>query len=147
MAHPIYLVSACLAGRCCRYDGRANEHPLCRQLVQKGLAIPVCPECDGGLPTPRPPAEIQGDRVITCQGQDVTEAYEKGAQIALETAQKFGISKAILKARSPSCGSGQIYDGTFSHRLVPGIGVTCALLNSHGIQVYSEEELAETFTD
>lgn len=141
MPNPIYLVSACLAGQKCRYDGRANTHPLCQALVQQGLAVPICPEFDGGLPIPRDPAERQGDLVVTCRGRDVTQAYHRGALAALETAQRLGITRAILKAKSPSCGSSLIYDGTFQRRLISGEGVTCSLLRRNGIQVCSELEL------
>jgi uncharacterized protein YbbK (DUF523 family) len=145
------LISACLAGRACRFDGSSNQDDQVGRLVAEGRAILVCPEVDGGLGTPRPPAEIVGGdgsdvlagraRVVTEQGRDVTEAYLEGARRALEAAGRSGARVAILKARSPSCGMGSIYDGTFSRRLVAGDGVTAALLRAHGIEVVTDEEL------
>ena len=145
------LVSACLAGRACRYDGRANPDDEVARLVSRGLAVLVCPEEDGGLGTPRPPAEIVGGdggdvldgraRVITREGEDVTQAYLDGARIALEAARAKGAESAILKARSPSCGKGCIYDGSHSRTLKQGEGVTAALLRRAGISVTTEEEL------
>jgi uncharacterized protein YbbK (DUF523 family) len=145
------LVSACLAGRACRYDGSSNEASEISRLVADGRAVLVCPEEDGGLGTPRPPAEIEGGdgndvlegraRVVTKAGQDVTDAYLAGARHALEVAQKAGVTRAILKSRSPSCGRGAIYDGSFSRTLQVGDGVTAALLASHGIAIVSEEDI------
>jgi uncharacterized protein YbbK (DUF523 family) len=145
------LVSACLAGRACRYDGSTNLDDWVARLVATGRAVLVCPEADGGLPTPRPPAEIVGGdgddvldgraRVVARDGRDVTEAYVRGAEAALEAARRAGARNALLKARSPSCGRGKIYDGSFSGTLVAGDGVTVALLRRHGISVLTEEEL------
>ena len=145
------LVSACLAGFPCRYDGRnLNRNAFVEFLVQKGEAIPFCPEQMGGLPTPRQPAELRGGagdevldgaaRVVNRAGQDVTDAYLRGAREALCACRRFGVTSAILKARSPSCGCGAVYDGTFSHTLRPGDGVTAALLRRNGIPVTTEEE-------
>jgi len=116
--------------------------------VAEGRAVLVCPEVDGGLGTPRPPAEIVGGdgadvlagraRVVTVQGEDVTEAYIRGAERALRVAEQRGATRAILKARSPSCGSGNIYDGTFSKTLLAGDGVTAALLKMNGIDVATD---------
>jgi uncharacterized protein YbbK (DUF523 family) len=149
-ARPV-LVSACLAGRACRFDGSSNEDDQVRRLVAQGRAVLVCPEVAGGLGTPRPPAEIVGGdgsdvvagraRVMTKQGLDVTHAYLEGARTALEACLSSGARVAILKARSPSCGNGSIYDGTFSGSLVAGEGVTAALLREHGIEVHTDEEL------
>jgi len=146
------LISACLAGRACRFDGSSNQDDQVSRLVAEGRAVLVCPEVDGGLGTPRPPAELVGGdgsdvlagraRVVTEQGRDVTGAYLEGARRALEACASSGARVAILKARSPSCGRGSIYDGTFSRRLVAGDGVTAALLREHGIEVLSDEELA-----
>jgi uncharacterized protein YbbK (DUF523 family) len=121
-------------------------------LVEEGRAVLVCPEVDGGLGTPRPPAEIVGGdgadvlrgraRVITDEGVDVTDAYVKGAERALAAARKAGATSAILKARSPSCGVGRIYDGSFSRTLEAGDGVTAALLQANGIDVVSDEDIA-----
>jgi uncharacterized protein YbbK (DUF523 family) len=134
------LVSACLAGAPCRYNGRGFICPSVAALVAAGKAIAVCPEVLGGLSTPRPPAEIVAGRVVTVVGEDVTAAYQAGAQLALKLASKAGCRTAILKARSPSCGCGQIYDGSFSGRLIPGDGVFAALLKQAGIVVQTEED-------
>lgn len=148
-AEPV-LVSACLAGRACRFDGSASADDEVGRLVAEGRAILVCPEADGGLGTPRPPAEIVGGtgadvldgraQVVTREGRDVTAAYVAGAHLALAAAQRAGARRAILKARSPSCGKGAVYDGTFSRSLVPGDGVTAALLERSGIEVATDEE-------
>lgn len=134
------LVSSCLLGAACKYSGKDN---LCRGLLaalQAGghVPVPVCPEVYGGLPTPRPPAERRGDRVVTEDGADLTAQYRKGAETALLLAEAAGCRAAILKANSPSCGCGQIYDGSFCHRKVPGDGVTAELLRAHGLAVYDE---------
>jgi uncharacterized protein YbbK (DUF523 family) len=136
----LILVSACLAGIRCRYDGTAKPCDGIAQLIRHGRAIPVCPEQMGGLPTPRAPAERRGDRVMTRDSRDVTEEFERGAIEALRIAQLVGASQAILKARSPSCGSGQIYDGTFSGTLVDGDGILAGLCKRNGIRVMTEEE-------
>lgn len=143
------LVSACLAGRRCRFDGSSNPDDEVASLVAEGRAILVCPEVDGGLGTPRPAAEIQGGdghdviagraRVVTKEGKDVTAQYVKGAERALEVAREAGASRAILKTRSPSCGCGAIYDGTFTGTKRTGDGVTAALLRANGIEVTTEE--------
>ena len=137
------LVSACLLGMPCRYDGTGKREAGLEKLREQGhTLIPVCPEVLGGLPIPRPPAERQPDgRVITQKGQDVTNQYRAGAQRALELAQVHGCTLAVLKERSPSCGRGQIYDGTFSHTLTSGSGVTAQLLEEHGIPVYGESQI------
>ena len=114
------LVSACLLGVPCRYDGQSKAHPLARALCEKHHVVPVCGEIFGGLPTPRTPAEIQGDRVVTRDGRDVTEAYRRGAEAAAQLARLTGAQAAVLKERSPSCGSGAVYDGTFSGTLTEG---------------------------
>lgn len=147
----LVLVSACLAGCECRYDGAANTTSEVARLVAEGRAILVCPEEDGGLPTPRPPAEIVGGdgndvlagraRVMTRSGSDVTDAYVAGAYRALEAAREAGATSAILKSRSPSCGQGVIYDGTFTRTQVEGDGVTASLLRSEGIEVVTDEDL------
>ena len=138
------LVSACLAGETCRYDGKSNLVPAVRALVETGRAVAVCPEADGGLPIPRAPSEIQPNgRVMNDQGFDVTAEYERGAALALAAFQANDCSCAILKARSPSCGKGTIYDGTFSHVRIPGNGITAALLLANRIPVFTEEEISE----
>lgn len=139
------LVSACLAGVNCKYDGGNNEKEKVIELVKKGEAILVCPEQLGGLRTPRTPAEIQMingvKRVITKDGVDVTKEYERGAKEVLELAKKFNVTKVILKSKSPSCGCGNIYDGTFSNNLVVGNGITASLLIKNGIEVISEKDV------
>ncbi|MBE6939319.1 MAG: DUF523 domain-containing protein [Ruminococcaceae bacterium] len=132
------LVSACLLGRPCRYDGKSKPHPLMEELARRHTLIPICPEVMGGLPTPRPPAERQGDRVVNREGGDVTEAYRLGAEQALQIARQQGCTLALLKEKSPSCGSGQIYDGTFTGTLTEGWGVTAQLLRQAGIPVLGE---------
>lgn len=131
------IVSACLAGYRCRYDGKIIPDEEIVALVKEGGAIPVCPEMMGGLPCPRVPAERTKDglRVVTREGKDVTEAFICGAFEALRMAKLYGCDRAILKAKSPSCGCGQIYDGTFSGTLRSGDGVTAELFKENGITV------------
>ncbi len=133
------MVSACLAGTPCRYDGRSNLRPEIAALVESGEAVPVCPEVLGGLPTPRTPSERQGERVVSAKGDDVTGAFSAGAEAALYIAEECGCSAAVLKARSPSCGCGRIYDGTFTHTLIDGDGLFAALLRKKGFQLFTEE--------
>ncbi|MFJ2780063.1 DUF523 domain-containing protein [Kitasatospora sp. NPDC087315] len=139
------LVSACLAGVPCRYDGRAKTSAAAVGLVEAGQAVVVCPEVAGGLATPRPAAEIVGGdgedvlagraRVVDVTGADCTGAFLDGARQALAAAEAAGARRALLMARSPSCGCGRIYDGTFTGALRPGDGVTAALLRRAGIEV------------
>ena len=135
------LVSACLLGCRCRYDGASREHPLAKELAEHHTLVPVCPEQLGGLPTPRPPAERQGEMVVTREGADVTEQYRRGAEEALRLCRGLGCEAAVLKERSPSCGHGEIYDGTFSGTLTPGDGVAAELLAACGIPVYGESRI------
>lgn len=146
------LVSACLLGQLVRYKGDGCAQELLTAPEVRNHLVPICPECAGGLPTPRPPAEIQGAgggsgvwqgtaKVINNIGQDVTEAYCAGAQEALRAARTQPITAAILKERSPSCGTHDIYDGSFSGRKLAGQGVASAALAQAGIPLYSEEEL------
>lgn len=135
------LCSACLLGIKCRYDGKSKPDEKVMELSKKEVLIPVCPEQLGGLPTPRENREIRGKKVIAKSGRDETKNYKKGAEETLKLAKLFGIKEAILKQRSPSCGCGQIYDGTFSGKLIKGDGVTTALLKKKGIKVISEEDL------
>jgi uncharacterized protein YbbK (DUF523 family) len=135
------LISACLLGVCCRYDGSAKPHPLAVQLARSHTLVPVCPEQLGGLPTPRPPAERQGSRVMTAAGSDVTAAYRRGAEETLALCHLLCCDAAVLKERSPSCGHGLVYDGSFSRQLVPGDGVTAALLAAHNVPVYGESQI------
>ena len=134
------LISACLLGARCRYDGASKPHPLVGQLAERHTLVPVCPEQLGGLPTPRPPAERRGDRVVTKTG-DVTEQYRRGAEETLKLCKLFGCEVAVLKERSPSCGHGQVYDGTFSGTLTAGDGVMAELLMTHSIPVYGESQI------
>ena len=129
------IVSACLAGFPCRYDGKAKPCAEAVELVRAGKAIPVCSEQLGGLPTPRPPCEIRSGRVIDTCGADRTESFHRGAQAVLTLAQTYGATQALLQNRSPSCGTGWIYDGTFSKTLTAGDGITARLLKENGIQV------------
>ncbi|MGE7993804.1 DUF523 domain-containing protein [Pseudomonas sp. NPDC089554] len=149
---PKVLVSACLLGQPVRYDGRASGHPdLLQQWQAEGRVVPLCPEVAGGLPTPRPPAEIPGGQgaqvldgqaqVLTVVGEDVSAAFLSGANQALALVRRHGIRVAVLKAGSPSCGNRLTYDGTFSGAKVPGEGVTTALLRREGVLVFSELEL------
>jgi uncharacterized protein YbbK (DUF523 family) len=110
-------------------------------LLKSETLIPICPEQLGGLPTPREPAEIRGERVVTRSGKDVTENFKRGAKEVLKIAKLYGIKEAIMKQRSPSCGCGEIYDGTFSGKTIKGDGVTTTLLKKNGIKVISEKEL------
>ena len=139
--YPI-LVSACLCGAPCRYDGRAGLVPALADLCAAGLAVPVCPEVLGGLPIPRVPCEIRGEIVVDRSGVERTEAFVQGAAKVLATALALGVSLAVLKEKSPSCGVYWVYDGSFSSRLVPGQGVTTALLRENGIAVISDEEFS-----
>jgi uncharacterized protein YbbK (DUF523 family) len=135
------LVSACLLGIRCRYDGSGRPDKKAIELFRKGGLVPVCPEQLGGLPTPREPAEIRGDKVFTESGRDVTENFIRGAEETLRLAKLLGIKEAVLKSKSSACGCGKIHDGTFSGALKDGDGVTAALLKRSGIRVVTEEEL------
>ena len=134
-----YVVSACLAGLPCRYDGRTNLKPEVAALVASGLAVPVCPEELGGLPTPRTPSELRDGRVVAADERDVTAEFTAGAEAALYIAEEYGCCAAVLKARSPSCGCGRIYDGTFSRTLIDGNGLFAELLLKKGFEVFTEE--------
>lgn len=129
------VVSACLAGVPCRYDCQAKERTQIREWVERGEAVAVCPEQMGGLSTPRPPAEIQNGRVITREGADVTVEFKAGADVALKVALEKGATEAFLKSKSPSCGVGRIYDGTFSGVTVEGNGFFAEALIKAGIRV------------
>lgn len=138
-----YVVSACLAGEPCRYDGGCSPCPAVQRLIRARQALPVCPETLGGLPTPRVPSEIRGGRVVAKDGTDVTDAFTRGAEEALRLAQENGCTAAILKARSPSCGSGEIYDGTFTGTRVPGEGVFARMAREAGFEIWNEETFTE----
>lgn len=132
------LVSACLLGVACRYDGKSKVAKNICNLIKRHNLIPVCPEQLGGLPTPRVPSEKLGESVINQEKIDVTLEYKKGADEALRIAKLFNCSLAILKEKSPSCGCGKIYDGSFSKTLILGNGVTAQLLLDNGIKVLGE---------
>jgi uncharacterized protein YbbK (DUF523 family) len=142
------LVSACLLGERVRYNAehkRPAEATCLDRWVEEGRVVAFCPEVAGGLPVPRPPAEIVSQtplRVMDRNGSDVTLEFVHGAEQALELVRRYGIGVAVLKSRSPSCGTEWIYDGRFGGALVPGDGVTAALLRLHGVEVFSELELA-----
>ena len=135
------LCSACLLGIKCRYDGKSKLNKKVIALSKREILIPVCPEQLGGLPTPREPSEQKGKKVVTKLGKDVTKNFKNGAKEVLKLAKRFNIKEAILKQRSPSCGCGQIYDGTFTGTIIKGDGVTAALLKKNRIKIISEEDL------
>ena len=135
------ICSACLLGIKCRYDGRAKPNKKVVALAKKETLIPVCPEQLGGLSTPRVPSQQKGQKVYASTGKDVTENFRRGAQETLKIAKLYGAKVAILKQRSPSCGCGQIYGGSFGEKLIKGDGVTTALLKKNGIGVISEDDL------
>ena len=135
------LVSACLLGTACRYNGTGCADERVLKLARFHSLIPVCPEQLGGLPTPRPACEWQQGRIKTRQGEDCTHAFLRGAQEALRLYHLLGCEAAILKARSPSCGKGIIYDGTFTGTLVSGNGLLAQMMLDEGIPVYTEDEV------
>lgn len=135
------LVSACLYGNICRYKGDSCYNEKIAELGKTNVLIPVCPEQLGGLPTPRHPAERVGDRIISDIGTDVTEEYVNGAKLALEIAKTNNVDLCVMKAKSPSCGKGVIYDGTFSGGKKEGNGVTTDILLAEGFKVITEDEL------
>ena len=137
------LISACLLGFECKYSGGSNalDAAALAALRERFRLIPVCPESAGGLPTPRAPSERQGEKVVSKLGQDVTGEYRKGADTALYLARRYGCTRALLKERSPSCGSGAIYDGSFTGNLIPGDGVAAQALKAAGITVLGEKDI------
>lgn len=141
------LVSACLLGAHCRYDGGCQQIEEFKQilpvLMDKYNLIPICPEIYGGLATPREPSEIRDGKVYTCSGKDVTDEYTRGAEETLNMAQLYACRSAVMKLRSPSCGNGHIYDGTFSKKIIPGDGIAAALLKKNGIRVVGELQTEE----
>lgn len=147
------LVSACLAGINCKYNGKNNLNKIIQEMVKRGEAVPFCPEQLGGAPTPRIPCEIKSGtgedvlagrcQVINKKGEGVTSILIKGAEESLKLAQMINPQKIILKERSPSCGKTMIYDGTFTGRKIPGMGVTAALLKKHGFNLLTEEDFKE----
>lgn len=134
-----FAISACLCGVCCRYDGKSNLVPEIKKLYDEGRAILICPEVMGGMLTPRLPSEISGDRVVNCSGEDVTDFFVNGAAKALEVCRKYNVKEAILKQNSPSCGTINIYDGTFSGQKISGMGITARILSVNGIKVRGEK--------
>lgn len=143
------LVSRCLLGEPCRYDGKSKPVAAVEKLRARGYElIPVCPEVMGGLSTPRPPAEIQPDgRVVNREGTDVTANYRKGGEETLKIAREQGCTLALLKEKSPSCGSREVYDGSFTGTLIPGRGVAARLLEENGIRVLGESEIQKLLED
>ena len=137
------LVSACLLGINCKYSGGNNQNEKVLEYIKDKEVIPVCPEIMGGLSTPRPPSEIINDKVMNNLNQDVTQQYKKGAEETLKLAKLFNVKKALLKAKSPSCGKSYIYDGTFSSTLIEGNGITTKLLIENGIEVITEKDLED----
>ena len=135
------IISACLLGTACRYDAKSVKKIDTEKLCARYNLIPVCPEIYGGLPTPRIPSERRGDKVIMQSGSDVTENFKRGALSALEFAKINGCTKALLKEKSPSCGKGKIYDGSFTGTLTDGDGVAAELLSENGIAVFGESEI------
>ena len=138
------LVSACLLGENCKYSGGNNALPpeILAALEERYRLVSICPERDGGLPTPRVPSERRGSLVVNREGEDVTEAFRKGAKLALDKAKKENCRLALLKERSPSCGSSVIYDGSFTGTVIPGEGVTAELLKENGLAVCGETDLS-----
>jgi uncharacterized protein YbbK (DUF523 family) len=140
---PALLVSACLLGVRCNHRGEASPSAAVAALAAAYRLIPVCPETAGGLPTPRPAAEVSEDGLVhTAAGDDVTDAYRRGAQAAVALARATGAELAVLKARSPSCGCHEVYDGTFTRTLRTGVGVTAGVLRAGGVAVISEDDVA-----
>ena len=140
---PKILVSACLYGECTKYDGTNNilKHPLFLKWKNMGELVPVCPEVMGGLKVPRPCSELKGDKVVNTEGEDVTEAFNLGAEKALKIARENNVIFAILKQGSPSCGCKKICDGSFSGKKIAGMGVTARLLTDNGIVVFDEDDM------
>ena len=139
------IVSACLLGVPCRYDGKSKENKKLMELGNQFNFLPVCPEEYGGLPTPRVPAEIRNGKVINKNGFNVTANYIKGAKEVFKMCKLYNCDTAILKSKSPACGKGKIYDGTFSGTLIDGNGITTDLLIKNGIKVYTEEEFINEY--
>jgi len=135
------LISGCLLGRNCKYNGGNNYASEVEALKDKYELIVICPEVMGGLSTPRDPSERFNDKILSSKGKDVTKEFTNGAKIALELALKNGCTKALLKDGSPSCGSTYIYDGTFSHNKIKGYGVTTEMLIDAGIEIYTEKDI------
>lgn len=144
----MYLISSCLIGINCRYNGTSSLITELKKMVDEGKAIIACPEVLGGLDTPREPCEIQpsSNTIISASGQDYTDAFRQGAIETLHLCQQENITTAILKSRSPSCGCGKIYDGNFQGQLIDGNGLTADLLIQNDIKVYTEENYLENLS-
>ncbi len=136
-----YLVSACLLGHDCKYNGGNNDNAAVREFLKDKDYVVFCPERASGLPSPRLPSEIRDGRVYSRAGEDVTAEFNLGAEKALAFCQKHGVTHAILKARSPSCGVHAVYDGTFTGHVIPGMGVTAKLLSANAIALMDEEDI------
>ncbi len=138
----MYLISSCLVGVNCRYNGTSSLNMQLKKMIDEGQAIAVCPEVLAGLSTPREPCEIQIKSGVPCviskSGKDYTKLFEKGAIEMLQICKKHAITKAILQSRSPSCGYGKVYDGTFNGQLIIGNGLTADLLDKNGIEIFTE---------
>lgn len=141
------IVSACLLGDKCKYDGHSNYVPLIKQLREKFDIIPICPEVNGGMSTPRTPSEIQGDRVVNQKGKDVTKYFDKGVQYVLGAVKYFDVQIAVLKEKSPSCGVNKIYDGSFNGKLIDGQGWLTRELTKLGVKIYSEDQIEELLNE
>ena len=135
------LVSGCLLGVNCKYNGGNNDNAAVHKFLEGKEYVVFCPERASGLPAPRLPSEIRGDKVCSKAGDDVTAEFQSGAEKALAFCKAHGVTQAILKARSPSCGVHAVYDGTFTGRVIPGMGVTAKLLAENGIELLDEEDL------
>ena len=134
------LVSACLLGVNCKYNGGNNYNENIEEYLRDKEIIPICPEIYGGLPTPRVPSEIRNNKVFTEDNIDVTENFKKGAEETLKLAKRLGVTKALLKSKSPSCGYKKIYDGTFTNQLIDGNGITTRLLLENGFEILTEKD-------
>lgn len=137
------LVSACLLGECCKYNGGSNESQRLKELLAGQEVVTVCPEVMGGLPIPRVPVELRDGAAINRDGVNVDQQFQMGAQKALECAQREKISLAVLQSRSPSCGVGRIYDGSFLGRLIEGNGVFAERMLQEGFRVKDVREVEE----
>lgn len=136
-------VSSCLAGCKCTFRGNDHLIEVVKELVDNNEAIMICPEVLGGMSIPRLPCEIKDGRVIDIDGKDKTKEYKQGAKKSLEILKKYNVDVVLLKALSPSCGKGRIYDGSFSHTVIEGNGITCQLLQDNGIMVFNEDKIDE----
>ena len=141
------LISACLVGDNVKYNGGNNKNPLIDKLLEKYELVPFCPEVEGGLPTPRHPSEQKDGLVINDIGEDVSDEFFKGAELAYNICLFLKIKKATLKERSPSCGVHEVYDGSFSHKVIEGMGVTAKYLKEKGIVIYNEDEIPKLLLD